>query len=110
MASVDDEVLVGVDNHVCIVTINRPERRNARTPEVNYRMMQAVLEADDDPSIFLIAVTGAGDKAFRQALPRSALPAGAHDSRSDLGREEAGAGVSRQATAGLDGTVTAASQ
>jgi enoyl-CoA hydratase len=60
MASVDNEVLVSVDNHVCLVTINRPERRNARTPEVNYRMMEAVLEADNDPSIFLIAITGAG--------------------------------------------------
>jgi len=41
MASVDNEVLVSVDNHVCLITINRPERRNARTPEVNYRMMEA---------------------------------------------------------------------
>jgi enoyl-CoA hydratase len=59
-----DEILINVEHQICFVTINRPEVRNARTPEHNYRMMQAIIEADHDPGVRMIAVTGTGDKAF----------------------------------------------
>lgn len=62
--STEDELLISTKDHVCLLTMNRPEKRNARTRELNRRMMEAIIDADHNPDVFLIAITGAGDKAF----------------------------------------------
>jgi enoyl-CoA hydratase/carnithine racemase len=59
-----NDVLVTTRNRVCLVTINRPDRRNARDHATNLGMMNAIIDADHDPEIAMIAITGAGDKAF----------------------------------------------
>jgi enoyl-CoA hydratase/carnithine racemase len=64
MSGNDNEVLVTTRNRVCLVTINRPDRRNARDHATNLRMMNAIIDADHDPEVAMIAITGAGDKAF----------------------------------------------
>jgi enoyl-CoA hydratase len=64
MTDTENEVLVKIENRVCLVTINRPDRRNARDRATNIRMMDAILDADHDPDVSMIAITGAGDKAF----------------------------------------------
>jgi len=46
------------------VTINRPERGNALRTETLREMVQALQDAADDPSVGVIVITGAGDKAF----------------------------------------------
>ncbi len=46
------------------ITINRPEVRNAFRPETVRELMQAFQHAHLDPSIGVIILTGAGDKAF----------------------------------------------
>lgn len=60
----EDEILVNDKSHIRLITINREERRNARTSEHNRLIAEAVLEADYMDEIFLIAITGVGDKAF----------------------------------------------
>jgi enoyl-CoA hydratase/carnithine racemase len=57
-------VLVERHDHVCVVTINRPEARNAVNLAVTVAMADALdsLEADDD--VWVIVLTGAGDKSF----------------------------------------------
>jgi enoyl-CoA hydratase/carnithine racemase len=57
-------VLVGRQDRVGILTLNRPEARNALNNEVASRIADALdeLEADDD--IWVIVITGAGDRAF----------------------------------------------
>lgn len=52
------------DNKVLILTLNRPEVRNAFTAEMNSQMAEAILAADFDDDVAMIAITGAGDKAF----------------------------------------------
>jgi enoyl-CoA hydratase/carnithine racemase len=60
------EQLVLVERHgqIGVLTINRPEARNAISRAVTVEMASAIdaLEADDD--VRVIIVTGAGDKAF----------------------------------------------
>lgn len=64
-----DDVLVDEQDSIALVTLNRPERRNALTFEM-YDALQAI--ADDirqrissgDRSIKSLVITGSGDKAF----------------------------------------------
>jgi enoyl-CoA hydratase len=48
------------DGHVAVVTLNRPEARNALSGEMLVRMEQAWVEIDEDPEIRVAIVTGAG--------------------------------------------------
>jgi enoyl-CoA hydratase/carnithine racemase len=45
---------------VCFLTLDRPDRRNALSLELGEALRQAVLAADYDPQISVVAVTGAG--------------------------------------------------
>ena len=57
-------VLVESEGGVRILTINRPEKRNALNAEVRERLAAAVDEAVTDPETRVLVITGAGDKAF----------------------------------------------
>lgn len=57
-------VLFEQQDHVAIVTINRPEARNAMDPEVQVRLAEAWLRVRDDDSIRVAIITGAGGKSF----------------------------------------------
>lgn len=56
------EAIVAVDviDHICLLTLNRPERRNALSDAMTAALGEAVLDADHDPDVWLIAITGAG--------------------------------------------------
>ncbi len=56
MALVDYEI----KGHVAIVTLNRPEARNAINPEVAVRLADAWQKARDDDNVRVIVVTGKG--------------------------------------------------
>ena len=58
------EFIVATEGHVRILTINRPARRNALTPAQQTAMSQAFIDANDDPNIRVVVVTGVGDAAF----------------------------------------------
>jgi enoyl-CoA hydratase len=60
MAAVEYEVQSGV----AIVTLNRPEVRNAMSPEVLCRLYDAWQEVNNDDAVRVAVLTGAGDKAF----------------------------------------------
>ena len=49
---------------VALVTIDRPDKRNAMTPEMIAQMHEAFEQSDRDESISVIILTGAGEKAF----------------------------------------------
>jgi enoyl-CoA hydratase/carnithine racemase len=53
-----------VDDRVAIITFNRPKRMNAMSLQLCKEVKQAVEEADSDPDIRVVIVTGAGGKAF----------------------------------------------
>ncbi len=50
--------------HIAVVTLNRPEARNAISPEVMVRLDEAWTTITDDDEIRVAILTGTGDKAF----------------------------------------------
>lgn len=50
--------------HIALVTLNRPEARNAVSPEVMVRLDEAWKSVRDDDEIRVALLTGTGDKAF----------------------------------------------
>jgi crotonobetainyl-CoA hydratase len=59
-----DSVLVERREHVLVITLNRPEAMNAINAEVAGGVGQALEEADGDPAVRAIVLTGAGGRAF----------------------------------------------
>lgn len=55
-----ETILTEVADDVLTVTMNRPEKLNAWTPQMGAEMATAISEANDDPNIIAIVVTGAG--------------------------------------------------
>lgn len=49
---------------IAYLTFNRPEARNAISPEVMVRLADAWVEFNEDPALRVAIITGAGDKAF----------------------------------------------
>jgi enoyl-CoA hydratase len=69
---VSDLVLVHVDHHVAVITINDPDRRNAVTFEISAALRAAVDAAEADEEVHALVVTGAG-KAFCAGANLTAL-------------------------------------
>ena len=67
-----DRVLVQVENHVALITVNDPERRNAVTAEISAGLRAAVDAAEANTDVHALIVTGAG-KAFCAGADLSAL-------------------------------------
>ena len=81
-----DLVLFSVDDHVAVITVNDPDRRNAVTNEMSVSLRAAVERAEADPDVHAVVVTGAG-KAFCAGADLSALgAAGSGPAESGLQR------------------------
>lgn len=59
-STAEDVLLVEDFGAVRVLTLNRPDRRNALNRELNDSLVDALIEADHDPSVYVIAITGAG--------------------------------------------------
>jgi len=53
-----------IDEHIFKVTINRPEKRNAVNPAVQEGMYKATQRFKDEDDLWIMLITGAGDKSF----------------------------------------------
>ncbi len=53
-------VLYEVSDHVAWITLNRPEARNAYSPELVTELVESLTRADHDDDVRVILVTGAG--------------------------------------------------
>ena len=73
-----DRVLVQVENHVALITVNDPDRRNAVTAEISAGLRAAVDAAEANTDVHALIVTGAG-KAFCAGADLSALGAATED-------------------------------
>ncbi|AEV74605.1 enoyl-CoA hydratase/carnithine racemase [Mycolicibacterium rhodesiae NBB3] len=67
-----DLVLVHVDHHVAVITVNDPDRRNAVTAEISAALRAAVDAAEANTDVHALIVTGAG-KAFCAGANLTAL-------------------------------------
>lgn len=59
-----DQLLYSVADGIGTVTFNRPQARNAMTWAMYDGLIQACRSADEDPTVRVLVVTGAGEKAF----------------------------------------------
>ena len=57
-------LLVEIDNGICIITINRPDKLNALNKEVFDDLDRAIDDVYTNPGIRSVVITGAGNKAF----------------------------------------------
>jgi enoyl-CoA hydratase/carnithine racemase len=60
----ESTVLSGVEDGVCRIIVNRPERRNALSWSVIAQLRDALRLAKADDAVRVVVLTGAGDKAF----------------------------------------------
>ena len=79
------DAIVERDGHIMTITMNRPERYNALTGEMLIRMYDAYREADADPEIRVIIITGAaGNFCSGADLKGMAGDSGTGDSDIDV--------------------------
>ncbi len=57
-------LLLDRDGAVAVITINRPEKRNALNSETVDELRRAILALKHDDGVRAVVITGAGDKAF----------------------------------------------
>ncbi|WP_378143744.1 crotonase/enoyl-CoA hydratase family protein [Cnuibacter sp. UC19_7] len=72
----NDAVLAEQRGHVLLVTLNRPEARNAVNRDVYVGVGEALEYAETRADIWVVIVTGAGDKAFCAGADLKAAAAG----------------------------------
>src|SRR3954451_3581115 len=55
-----EQILAEQRDEVVVLTLNRPDRLNAWTPQMSRELTEAIEDADRDPSVGAVVVTGAG--------------------------------------------------
>ena len=64
------EVLYEVDGRVATITLNRPDQRNAVSPELATQLGEAVATFEADPEVWVAVLTGAGPELLRGRRPQ----------------------------------------
>jgi enoyl-CoA hydratase len=59
-----ETLLVDIEDRVAVITINRPDRRNALNAAVRAELIDALDRLRDDDAVRVVVLTGAGDRAF----------------------------------------------
>lgn len=99
-----DTILTSVSDGVLTITMNRPEKLNAWTPQMGAEMADAIEKADDDDDVVAIVVTGAGrgfcagadmSVVFQSQLDESEADGSASDSDTSGTSEAAGRSTPR---------------
>jgi enoyl-CoA hydratase len=57
-------ITVAIEDHVALVTINRPEKLNALNATAKGELREVFTAFKTDPAVHVVVLTGAGDKAF----------------------------------------------
>ncbi|HEY5105027.1 MAG TPA: crotonase/enoyl-CoA hydratase family protein [Acidimicrobiales bacterium] len=71
-----DEVLRERRGHVELLTINRPEARNAINRATALALSAALDDCESDDDVWVVVLTGAGDKAFSAGMDLKAFATG----------------------------------
>lgn len=87
--SVPDEVLYEVAEHIATITLNAPGRMNTISAAMLDQLSERLLQADRDPEVRCIVITGAG-KAFCAGLDMAAQMGAA---KGSLGGMDSGGGI-----------------
>lgn len=60
----EQDLIIQDEGFVRLLTLNRPHRRNALSEQLKMKLMNAILDAEEDPGIRVLVITGAGEDAF----------------------------------------------
>ncbi len=71
-----NELLVERDGPVALLTLNRPEKRNALSSSLLVSLVGALRDLEAEGEVRCVVLRGAGDKAFSAGMDLSALPEG----------------------------------
>jgi len=82
-----DEIEYALDDGVAIVTVNRPEKRNAMTYATLAKFHQAIIRAADEPDARAVVITGAGG-AFCAGTDLSDLASVSPEARGAQGGQD----------------------
>lgn len=77
-------VLVDRENHVTVLTLNRPDKLNAFTSSMIGELTAAMTEFRDDPDQFVVVITGAG-RAFSAGFDLNEMAARVSEGNRDVG-------------------------
>lgn len=66
-------LLTGIRSHIGTITINRPERKNALSPELLFMIHRALNEWADGDDVRCVVITGAG-RAFSSGYDIASIP------------------------------------
>jgi enoyl-CoA hydratase len=94
---------VGPDGTIALLTMNRPEVRNAMNPELRVAISDGLRQADADPGVRVVIVTGAGP-AFCAGMDLKSFAAGGDMSALTWFNHE---GISKPTIAALNGPAVA---
>lgn len=82
-------LLVEIDEGVAVLTLNRPERRNALDDTTMRALADTLAALESDPTVAAVVLTGTGDKAFCAGVDLAAFaarpPTGPDDDWYSLG-------------------------
>lgn len=84
----DESAIVERRGNVALITINRPEARNAVDGAVSTAVGDALAEAQRNPDVWAVVITGAGDKSFCAGADLKAISRGEnlfHSEHSEWG-------------------------
>lgn len=70
----DDLLLIERSGHLCTLTLNRPEKRNALSPELLTRLLDTFKELEREEDVWVVVIRGAGDLAFSAGFDMTRLP------------------------------------
>lgn len=59
-----DDIAFAVDGHIATITLNRPAKLNAVTPEMAEAIVAHVKACNSDDAVRCVIITGAGERAF----------------------------------------------
>jgi enoyl-CoA hydratase/carnithine racemase len=76
MTETTEELVRERRGNVLVLRLNRPEARNALSPALLNRIGQAILDAESDPEVRAIVLTGTGDRAFCTGMDLRAFASG----------------------------------
>jgi enoyl-CoA hydratase len=82
---VTDVLLQKREGFVLVLTLNRPEARNALSPALITGLRDALRDAADDDDVRAVVITGAGDKAFCAGMDLRAFSEARESGNADMG-------------------------
>ena len=84
-----DELLKEHADSVLVLTLNRPEARNALSPALINGLSDALRQATDDDSVRAVVITGGGEKAFCAGMDLRAFSEARESGNADMGSFDA---------------------